>query len=132
MIKLLRDGAGRIAPARPCANSSRAASFPSEGLHILPPQFSTFLLRRGTRSRRPTSAIFEPVQRVECSDRFHSPKTHSGDISMTITAAHIPAIVALIAGVLILIMPRLLNFVVAIYLILTGLIGLGVLRMFHM
>jgi Protein of unknown function (DUF3096) len=60
------------------------------------------------------------------------PKTHSGDISMTITAAHIPAIVALIAGVLILIMPRLLNFVVAIYLILTGLIGLGVLRMFHM
>ena len=37
---------------------------------------------------------------------------------MTITAAHIPPIVALIAGVLILIMPRLLNLVVAIYLIL--------------
>jgi hypothetical protein len=51
---------------------------------------------------------------------------------MTITAAHIPAIVALIAGVLILIMPRLLNLVVAIYLICIGLIGLGVLRMFHM
>jgi hypothetical protein len=28
-------------------------------------------------------------------------------------------------------MPRLLNFVVAIYLICIGLIGLGVLRMFH-
>jgi hypothetical protein len=50
---------------------------------------------------------------------------------MTITAAHVPAIVALIAGILILIMPRLLNFVVAIYLIVIGLIGLGVLRMFH-
>ena len=33
-------------------------------------------------------------------------------------------IVSLIAGVLILIMPRLLNFIVAIYLILIGLIGL--------
>jgi hypothetical protein len=51
---------------------------------------------------------------------------------MTITAAHIPAIVALLAGVLILIMPRLLNLVVAIYLIVTGLIGLGVLKMFHL
>jgi hypothetical protein len=51
---------------------------------------------------------------------------------MVITAAHIPAIVALIAGVLILIMPRLLNLVVAIYLICIGLIGLGVLRAFHL
>jgi Protein of unknown function (DUF3096) len=51
---------------------------------------------------------------------------------MTITAAHIPAIVALIAGVLILLMPRLLNLVVAIYLICIGLIGMGVLRVFHM
>jgi hypothetical protein len=51
---------------------------------------------------------------------------------MTITAAHIPAIVALIAGVLILLMPRLLNLVVAIYLICIGLIGMGVLRVFHL
>jgi Protein of unknown function (DUF3096) len=50
---------------------------------------------------------------------------------MTITATHVPAIVALIAGVLILIMPRLLNWVVAIYLICIGLIGLGVLKMFR-
>ena len=48
---------------------------------------------------------------------------------MTITTAHIPAIVALIAGILILIMPRLLNLVVAIYLIFIGLIGLGLLKM---
>ena len=44
---------------------------------------------------------------------------------MVITAAHIPAIVALIAGILILIMPRLLNFIVAIYLIFVGLVGMG-------
>ncbi|MGC2452209.1 MAG: DUF3096 domain-containing protein, partial [Pseudolabrys sp.] len=37
---------------------------------------------------------------------------------MTLTTAHISPIIALIAGVLILIMPRLLNFIVAIYLIL--------------
>jgi hypothetical protein len=59
-------------------------------------------------------------------------RPHSGEISMTITAAHIPAIVALIAGILILIMPRLLNLVVAIYLICTGLIGLGLLKWLHM
>jgi hypothetical protein len=51
---------------------------------------------------------------------------------MVITSAHIPAIVALIAGILILIMPRLLNFIVAIYLIVVGLIGLGLLRWLHM
>ena len=44
---------------------------------------------------------------------------------MSISIAHIQPIVALIAGVLILIMPRLLNFIVAIYLILVGIIGLG-------
>ena len=51
---------------------------------------------------------------------------------MTITTAHVQPIVALIAGVLILIMPRFLNLVVAIYLICVGLIGLGVLKWLHM
>lgn len=37
---------------------------------------------------------------------------------------HIAPIAALIAGILILIMPRLLNYIVAIYLIVIGLIGL--------
>jgi hypothetical protein len=37
---------------------------------------------------------------------------------------HIGPIAALIAGILILLMPRLLNFIVAIYLIVIGLIGL--------
>jgi Protein of unknown function (DUF3096) len=44
---------------------------------------------------------------------------------MTITAAHITPLASLIAGVLILIVPRLLNYVVAIYLIIVGLIGLN-------
>jgi DUF3096 family protein len=50
---------------------------------------------------------------------------------MTITVAHISPILSVIAGLLILIMPRLLNLVVAIFLILNGLIGLGLLRWLH-
>jgi hypothetical protein len=44
---------------------------------------------------------------------------------MTVTVANITPLVALIAGILILIMPRLLNFIVAIYLIFIGLVGLN-------
>jgi len=44
---------------------------------------------------------------------------------MVLTVAHITPLVALIAGILILLMPRLLNYVVAIYLIVVGLIGLN-------
>jgi hypothetical protein len=44
---------------------------------------------------------------------------------MVISLAHLHAIVAIVFGVLILIVPRLLSYLVAIYLILTGLIGLG-------
>jgi hypothetical protein len=44
---------------------------------------------------------------------------------MVITAAHITPLVALIAGILILVMPRLLNFIVAIYLIIVGVMGLN-------
>ncbi len=45
------------------------------------------------------------------------------EATMTITTLHNP-LLSLIAGILILIMPRLLNFIVAIYLILIGLLGL--------
>lgn len=44
---------------------------------------------------------------------------------MVITTAHLAPLVALIAGILILIIPRLLNYIVAIYLILVGLVGLN-------
>ena len=43
---------------------------------------------------------------------------------MTVSALMIQPLVALIAGILILLMPRLLNYVVAIYLILVGVLGL--------
>jgi Protein of unknown function (DUF3096) len=49
---------------------------------------------------------------------------------MDITAAHITPIVALIAGILILVVPRLLSFIVAIYLIVVGLIGLNAIHHF--
>ena len=51
---------------------------------------------------------------------------------MTLTVAHISPIMSVIAGLLILIMPRLLNLVVAIFLILNGLLGLGLLRWLHL
>jgi len=47
---------------------------------------------------------------------------------MTISIGHLQPIIALIAGILILIMPRLLNFIVAIYLIAIGILGLGLFR----
>jgi hypothetical protein len=47
---------------------------------------------------------------------------------MTLTVAHLQPIVALIAGVLILLVPRILNYVVAIYLIVIGLLGLNIIR----
>ncbi len=43
---------------------------------------------------------------------------------MTINAVLLQPLIALIAGILILIRPRLLNYIVALYLIIIGLIGL--------
>jgi hypothetical protein len=45
-------------------------------------------------------------------------------MTISLSAAHIQPLVALIAGILILLMPRLLNFLVAIYLIVVGVVGL--------
>jgi Protein of unknown function (DUF3096) len=47
------------------------------------------------------------------------------EVVMNLTAAHISPLVALIAGILILIVPQLLNYIVAIYLIVVGLVGLN-------
>ena len=44
---------------------------------------------------------------------------------MHLTAAHVSPLLALIAGILILIVPRLLNYIVAIYLIVIGIAGLN-------
>jgi len=45
---------------------------------------------------------------------------------MTLGIGHIQPIVSLIAGVLILVIPRLLNYIVAAFLIVSGVIGLGI------
>jgi hypothetical protein len=50
--------------------------------------------------------------------------------TMHLTAAHISPIIALLAGILILIAPRLLNYVVAVYLIIVGLTGLNAIHHF--
>ena len=47
---------------------------------------------------------------------------------MTISIGHLSPIVSILAGILILLMPRLLNYIVAIYLIVIGILGLGILR----
>ncbi|MFC3208766.1 MAG: DUF3096 domain-containing protein [Mesorhizobium sp.] len=43
---------------------------------------------------------------------------------MTISTLTLTPLISLVAGVLILVMPRLLNYIVALYLIVVGLIGL--------
>jgi len=51
-----------------------------------------------------------------------------GDTVMVIGIAHLQPIVAIIAGILILIIPRLLNIIVAVYLIVFGILGLGLFK----
>jgi hypothetical protein len=101
-----------------------------------PRQFRAIFVKRGTRrgDKRlwfgAALAHRASADTLPASIRFVTKSP--GVVSMHITAAHVPAIVALIAGILILIMPRLLNFIVAIYLIFVGLIGLGLLRWLHL
>ena len=47
---------------------------------------------------------------------------------MTISFSHLEPIIAIIAGVLILLVPRILNYIVAIYLIVVGVLGLGLIK----
>jgi hypothetical protein len=47
---------------------------------------------------------------------------------MTLNIGHLQPIVSLIAGVLILLVPRILNYIVAAYLIVIGIIGLGIIH----
>jgi Protein of unknown function (DUF3096) len=70
--------------------------------------------RQGTRGRPAQLSAWFPAQ----------------EIRMHLTDAHIAPAVALIAGILILIVPRLLNYVVAIYLIVIGLVGLNAIHHF--
>ena len=46
------------------------------------------------------------------------------EFQMVISIGHLQPIVALLAGILILLVPRLLNYIVAIYLIVIGVLGI--------
>jgi hypothetical protein len=109
---------------------------PSHRSRQMPPhtrQFSAFFVSGRNRLKRRASAIVEPHMRIKCSSRFDIPHSAIAEnFQMTLTVAHISPIMSVIAGVLILIMPRLLNLVVAIFLILNGLIGLGLLKWLHL
>ena len=50
---------------------------------------------------------------------------HSEEFDVSLTVAHITPIISLLAGVLILIVPALLNYIIAIYLIVAGVVGLN-------
>jgi hypothetical protein len=47
---------------------------------------------------------------------------------VVISVAHLTPVVSIVAGILILVVPRLLNIVVALYLIFAGVMGLGIFR----
>jgi Protein of unknown function (DUF3096) len=86
-------------------------------------------LNRATGVSYPgADGVINRATRVEISSGPHCSELQR----MTLTVAHITPIMSLIAGVLILLMPRLLNFIVAIFLILNGLIGLGLLKWLHL
>jgi hypothetical protein len=63
-------------------------------------------------ARRTTCVSLRDIRQFNC------------EASMNIHLTFAP-VVSLIAGILILVMPRLLNYIVAIYLIIIGLLGLG-------
>jgi hypothetical protein len=75
----------------------------------------------------PVSAVaaMKPIadSRVEEPARFRC--FIRRDQPMVITTAHLSPIISIIAGIAILLVPRLLNYIVAIYLIVIGVIGLG-------
>jgi DUF3096 family protein len=53
----------------------------------------------------------------------------STEVSMVLTAAHLTPALAILFGLLIFVFPRLLNYLVATYLVLSGLLGLGILNL---
>jgi hypothetical protein len=88
---------------------------------------AAFSCKRGTKALQESSLIVYRAWGTAPSFRFFS-FSLLGEIPMHLTINHLQPIVALLAGVLILIMPRLLNFIVAIYLIFIGIVGLGLIH----
>jgi DUF3096 family protein len=117
-------------PARNSPNSPRTTSFP-ESRGVAAAIFGIFR-GRGNPLKLQASPIAARCKKIKCS-RFDISRSDTAEtFQMTLTVAHISPVISVIAGLLILIMPRLLNFIVAIFLILNGLIGLGLLKWLHL
>jgi hypothetical protein len=133
MLNSFCDDACRLCtgPQSP-PNSSPAASFPekcaSQRCNFRHFTDASELIEATSVSYRGTAR----QDKIPASIRDFPLNRTAETFSMTITAAHIQPIVALIAGIIILIMPRFLNLIVAIYLIFVGLAGLGLFKMFKM
>jgi Protein of unknown function (DUF3096) len=65
-----------------------------------------------------------PLAGTSCQAARYLAREFSWSAFMTVNLVTLQPIIALIAGVLILLMPRLLNYIVAIYLIVIGISGL--------
>ncbi len=79
---------------------------------------------REERSGAPDSRASHAIEVDKCRLLQHvTQKNFIPEAAMVVTATH-HAVISLIAGILILIIPRLLNYIVAVYLIITGLLAL--------
>jgi hypothetical protein len=65
------------------------------------------------------------LARAPPTNRANLCSAHNGGKPMSLDVQVVNPLIALIAGILILLMPRLLNYVVAIYLIVIGVLGLA-------
>lgn len=64
--------------------------------------------------------------RLCCGHQRHAPSRINAEVSLTaMDPVLLNPLIALVAGILVLLMPRILNYVVAIYLIAIGIIGLA-------
>jgi hypothetical protein len=79
---------------------------------------------------RAVNAIAYLAAQAPAGESLSHSLSSTQDPPMTFDFVVIQPLVALIAGILILLVPRILNYIVAIYLILIGLIGLWP-RLFH-
>jgi hypothetical protein len=113
---------------------------PERGGEGSPPIVLSYAVYRSTaaRTRRPHSTfaaidVFQPapLNSLRSTTFDLNSTTDIGRNNMTIDFVALQPLAALIAGILILLIPRLLNYVVAIYLILIGLIGLWPHLLFH-
>jgi hypothetical protein len=109
-------------PADETLDTNSPQPFPPS--RLLP--FNEYRLRPATLAGEPRRAMQSliAVGQHEATMGWLALFKRSRAVAMTINIVAIQPLVALIAGILILLIPRILNFVVAIYLILIGVLGL--------